>query len=299
MPQADLAESLLKTLVHGGQTRQYCVYFPSTLDRARPTPLVFFLHGNGGTTEGVEKDLTRRGFDRLAERDRFLVVYPQGFRGHWNANPSSTKQGLDRTPDLDDVGFFEAMIEALGKEVTLDRRRIYATGISNGGFMCFRLAGELANRLAGVAPVAANLSQKLIEHHTPTTPISMCIINGTQDPLVPYEGGDIRLPGGKASGLGSLSTAATIEFWVKLNGCEKEPVVSLLPDLDATDETRVRRSLYRRGKAGTEVVLYAVEGGGHTWPGGPGYLPALFGRVCRDFDANEAIWEFFKAHPKR
>jgi polyhydroxybutyrate depolymerase len=123
------------------------------------------------------------------------------------------------------------------------------------------------------------------------------LIHGTQDPLVPWDGGDVQVFRRKRGRV--LSASETVAFWVKHNGCAPTPVITYEPDQDPTDGTKVRREEYRSGKDGSEVLLYAVEGGGHTWPGGWQYLPErIIGKTCRDLQASEVIWEFFKRYGK-
>lgn len=294
---AELQRLLLRTLEHGGRRRTYYIYLPRSLEKAKPVPLLFVLHGGGGAAEGMEYGLTRRGFDWLAERDGFIAVYPQGVERQWNDGRSLP---LSRAVDMsrvDDVGFFAAMADALSGEFSIDRARIYATGISNGGLMSLRLAGERADLFAAIAAVTASLSRSLLAHYAPSRPVSVLIMNGTEDPLVPYGGGTIVGPLGRVERGEVVSTADTVVWWVRRNHCAAEPRVTMLPDAAADDGTRVQRALYRGGDHGSEVALYTVIGGGHTWPGGPQYLPPrLVGRVCRDIDANEVIWDFFKRH---
>ena len=134
---------------------------------------------------------------------------------------------------------------------------------------------------------------------SPSRPVSVLAINNTEDPLVPYEGGEI-IGGFRKIKLGKvLSVDESIAFWIERNMCSATPVVTEEPDLDPKDGTRVTRKDYINGTDGTEVILYSVEGGGHTWPGGIQYLPAwIIGKTCKDFDANEVIWSFFKNHSR-
>jgi polyhydroxybutyrate depolymerase len=132
----------------------------------------------------------------------------------------------------------------------------------------------------------------------PLRAVSVLIINGTDDPLVPWAGGDVHL--GPLELGQVLSVADTVKFWVSNNKCASLPLVTQLPDKDPSDGTTVRKETYGGCEDGAEVVLYAVEGGGHTWPGGLQYSPeSIIGRTSRDFDASEVIWQFFKEHPTK
>ena len=141
------------------------------------------------------------------------------------------------------------------------------------------------------APVIASLPTDL--DCQPDEPISILIMNGTEDPLVPWEGGQVHFLRKELGG--AVSTPDMIAFWVEANGCDPTPTVERLPDLDPDDEILIQKDTYSDCLEDTQVVLYTVEGGGHTWPGGPQYAPKPFiGRVSRDLHAGEAIWTFFE-----
>ena len=164
--------------------------------------------------------------------------------------------------------------------------------------MSVRLAMDLSDKLAAVAPVAAQLS-KALEDKTPELPISVMIVNGTKDPLVPYDGGHIRIGRFGLSRGEILSTAATIERFCRRNGCDGTPEKTKLADIVPDDAATVEIETYEGGKEGTEVILARIVGGGHTWPGGRQYLgPRIVGTVCRDINASEMILDFFLRHSR-
>ncbi|MDH5564662.1 MAG: hypothetical protein OEY91_13705 [Nitrospirota bacterium] len=203
-----------------------------------------------------------------------------------------------------------AWIEALIAEVTtiysIDNKRIYATGISNGGIFLQCLAIGLSHRFAAVASLTAQIAEPLAKSQ-PTHPISVLLMNGTKDPVVPYGGGEVtprlfprftkmmkRPSRGKV-----ISTDATIEFWLRHNGIEGKGSVTNLPDLDTTDESTVEHTEWSNQNTGVSVMLYRIIGGGHTWPGARQYLPVrTIGQTNHDINASEIIWEFFLQHPK-
>lgn len=239
--------------------------------------------------------LTLGGFNRLADRDGFVAVYPDGVERHWNDGRGNQQYRAQRD-NIDDVGFITALIAHLSQTLPVDRRRVYATGISNGGLMSLRLARELADRIAAIAPAAASMSEQIVQMRDPARPISALLVAGTMDPLVPYGGGEIGFKRGQKSGK-VVSVAETITYWATFNQCPPAPTITMEPDRDPQDGTRVRREAHGPCRDGTEVILYAIEGGGHTWPGGQQYLPArIVGRTSKDIDANEVIWSFFKRH---
>ena len=279
------------SIVSGGMERTYCVHIGSSHDQSRPTPLVIVLHGGGGTGKGMVK-LT--GFNALADKENFIVVYPDGFEKHWNDGRGV--QWQSHVENTDDVGFISDLIDRLSVELNIDSGRIYVTGISNGGMMSHRLGCELSQRIAAISPVASNIPVNMVSVWSPSRPVPVLIINGTEDPLERWEGGEIRL-GRNTYGV-VLSVDDTVKFWVEKDQCSSSPVITQLPDKDPADGTTVRTEVYGGCQDSAEVVLYAIEGGGHTWPGGLQYLPqSVIGKTSREFNASETIWQFFKEHP--
>lgn len=170
---------------------------------------------------------------------------------------------------------------------------MYATGISSGGFFSNYLGATRSARFAAIASVVGGLAPAVAADYHPEEPVSVLILQGAGDPLVPLEGGTIKFHRGE-----TVATKTTLQLWAEHDGCTLE-VSEDLPDSDPKDGTRVRRTTHSGGNAGTEVILYTILGGGHTWPGGPQYLPEFrVGRVCRDIDANQVIWGFFVRYPK-
>ena len=195
--------------------------------------------------------------------------------------PTPTKQP-------DDVKFVRELLDDLAKVVNVDPKRIYATGISNGGMMCYRLAAEMSNRIAAIAPVSGTLA---VEKCRPQRPVPVIHFHGTDDKLVPFNGPDQRT----AKVFAFKSVEETIRTWVKIDGCPTKPKITKLPH-KADDGTTVERKTYGPGKEGAEVILYVINGGGHTWPGRKWPVPWL-GKTTTDISANDLMWEFFKRHP--
>ena len=272
----------------GSQSRSYLIHLPPSHPLMKPVPLLLVFHGGGSQGGGMLK-LT--GFDQLADREGFIAVYPNGLDRHWNDGRSNDPARTD------DVGFIGALLDKLEREYPIDTMRIFAAGISNGGFFSQYLALKLSSRFAAIASVAATLGQGIAQAASPGDPISVLMIHGTDDPIVAYDGGPVK--GRKDYGGVSAPVTTTASYWAARNGCNAVPAMSALPDIDPADRSTVTRSDYRECKAGAAVTLYAVKGGGHTWPGGPQYAPALLiGRTNRDFSASRVIWDFFKEHPK-
>jgi polyhydroxybutyrate depolymerase len=282
--------TMTKEIEVGGMKRTYLLHVPASLPKGKKVPLVLVFHGGGGTAAYTER-LTR--FSDLADREGFLVVYPEGPGKNWY-DGREFKGSLAHETKRDDVAYVAAVLDAVAKEHPVDPKRIYATGISNGGIFSHYLAAHLSGRIAAIAPVVGGMPDPFHKKFKPEKPVSVFIIQGTKDPLVPYDGGDIAQKRGKV-----LATDEAVKMWVKHNGCEAKPTTGELDDKDPRDGCRVKWATWGKGKDGTEVTLYTIEGGGHTWPDGPQYYPeAVIGKVCRDFNGTAAIWEFFKKHPK-
>lgn len=276
----------------GGMKRTFLVHVPANAGKTKSLPLVIVLHGGGGQGSRLN-GLT--GFNKLADQQNFYVVYPDGIDRNWNDGRSTV-----RRQDVDDVKFFSELIEHLANTYGIDRQRVYATGISNGGMMSLRLACELSDKIAAVASIAANLPAELQPRCRPARPVSVLMISGTADPLMPFGGGDIATMGGRGMGGKVISAQETTEFWAKQNRTTAKPVVTELPDIDPNDSTRVRRAVFSKGAQGSEVVFYTITNGGHTWPGGFQYLgEAIIGKTSRDLQASETVLGFFWGHKRR
>ena len=259
--------------------RTYHVHVPSSYDPAHALPVVLAFHGRGGTGKGMV-ELT--GLSRLADTWGFIVVYPDGVDGAWN---DGRARQMGTPARLDDVAFVRALLSELRGRLAIDETRLYATGMSNGAFFLQRLAGALDGEIAAIAPVAGLLTPDIPLPASLPRPVSVLLIIGTADRLVPPRGGRL------ASGGRGLSTKQTVDVWRSLNGC---------PSTSRTEQTRnVKKQTWGPCRDSTEVALYVVEGGGHTWPGGAELPPAFFGPTGRELDASAAIVEFFDRHPRR
>jgi polyhydroxybutyrate depolymerase len=276
-----------QSLLVQGQQRSYVVRVPPGSRAAgERLPLVLVLHGGGGDAAIAEKTT---GFTAKAQREGFIVVYPEGsgrLANHlltWNAGHCC---GQAMLRGVDDVGFVRALVDRLVADYPVDERRIYATGMSNGGMMAHRLGRELGDRLAAIAPVVATLFG---DERKPARPVSALMINGGLDAAVPPEGGR---PGGRFAdawdGTPALPATAQGRFWAAANGCA------------ATPETRTQGPVQRTGyrcPTGRDVQMLLVADNPHAWPGGVagsrlGDPPSV------SLDATDEIWAFFKAHPK-
>ena len=278
----------LVEMEHGGEIRSCLVHVPVNAP-VSPAPLLIVLHGGGGTAKGVVK-LTKHRFNELSDTAGFYVAYPSGLGKSWNDFREDSNT-YAHTRKVDDVSFIAALIDRLAGEYSIDRKRIFATGISNGGLMAYRLACSLP-AIRGIAAVAATHPAGQDNKCAPSGPKSVLIINGTDDPVIPFNGGDIKLLGMKRGRV--VPTDDTVAYWTRFNKCRGAGEDMPLPDVDPEDRTRVKRISCTACDGGSRVVLYRVEGGGHTWPGGWHYAPSAFiGKTSFDINACDVIWDFF------
>jgi polyhydroxybutyrate depolymerase len=277
-----------RTLEVDGRTRNYLVHVPPASDGARPLPVVLAFHG--GATDAAFM-VRFCGLNQTADHAGFIVVYPNGTGEFdrlltWNAG---TCCGYAKCHQVDDVAFVRAVLDDLQSIATIDRRRVYATGISNGGMMAYRLAAELSDRIAAIAPVAGTLC---LEAPRPGRPVSVIHFHGTLDEFVPFAGGQ----GPRSMSQNDfLPVATAIRIWVEINGCQNQAIVSQLPDT-ANDGMTVVRHQHVGGHDGSEVMLYVIHGGGHTWPGRTTRI-AMLGKSTLNISANDLLWAFFEEHP--
>jgi len=259
-------------IVSSGLKREYLLYVPRSYDPSRPAPLVISLHGAGGWPK-QQMEVSR--WNRLADRDGFIVVYPSAFEGGGPRVWSESGR---------DVRFMSDLIDRLESSYNIDRRRIFANGFSNGGGMSFALSCTLSDRIAAVGLVGAAQAVPF-SWCKDRTPVPMIDFHGTADPDVPYNGGQSWLAPGPFPHVQKFAAN-----WARRNRCAPSAI-------DSTVAPDVVRREYASCAGDASVVLYTIRGGGHTWPGG-GELPEWFvGPTSRSIDATETMWAFFRAHP--
>jgi polyhydroxybutyrate depolymerase len=238
-------EDFAEVLEVGHQLRDYQVHVPAGYDGNEPQPLLIALHGSGEGATGMRRNT---GLDATADADGFVVAYPDGIDRGWSGGS-------------EDVAFIDALIDRLDAYLVLDLDRVYVTGFSAGGMMGHRLACSLTHRLAGAALVAATLPYELAaECRKPfAARLSVMVVLGTGDPLVPFEGDSVEGPGAL------LSAAETMGIWANRDRCDLSPSVTVV-STDPTYGIVTRREAYPDCAQGVEVELYAMEGAGHFWP---------------------------------
>lgn len=281
-----ISEQLTISLTVDGNERNFIIYLPFGYNNASKLPMILAIHGGSGTPEGMIKIAN---FMPIADKEKIILVYPSGVQKNWNDGRPTTPNQLG----INDVSFFSQLCDYMISKYKVDGSRIYATGISNGGFMSSRLGCELSNKIAAIAVVAATIEATTIALNCkPLNPVPAMYIHGTNDRLVPIIGGEMTA-GGTAGGT-ILSHLQTISKWVAINKCNTIPVNTDLPNI-ANDGTTVKQRTYGNGTNGSEVVSYVIENGGHTWPQGFQYLnEIIIGKTSQDLNACEVIWSFFK-----
>jgi polyhydroxybutyrate depolymerase len=277
----------------GGFQRAYRVHVPAGYDGTVQMPLVVVIHGAFDTAAGMEEF---SGFSRLADREKFIVLYPEGigilgYLQHWNAGHCCGKAADDR---IDDVGYLAAAIDDACRRLSVDRQRIYMVGFSNGGMMTYRFAAEHTELLAAAAPIAASIGGRPDADAPqwriprPKKALPILVMHGLDDRDIPFEGGQSPHRGGDRT---YISVPESFLFWVENNECLGSPVDS------HTSGGTVAIQRWEPCKNGTAAVLITIDGWGHIWPGPyfTGKLPA--NDPLSGFDAAEIIWNFFKRFP--
>lgn len=276
-----------RQLTVDGQERTFLIHIPNGYDPKKPTPVVLALHG---TAMNGSMMVWFSGLNKTSDKAGFIVIYPSslgsGALSFWNAGGL---RGILAKGQADDVAFIGKLLDDLGTVVNIDQKRVFACGMSNGGMMCYRLAAELSDRIAAIAPVAGTIA---IDESKPQRPVPVIHFHGTKDKIVPFE----MKQGRTELFMKFVGVEDSIQTWVKLNSCKETPT-SVLLTKDA-DEMKVTSKTYGGGKNEAEVVLVVIEEGGHTWPG---QKPSVFfmGKSNLNISANEMMWEFFEKHPKR
>jgi polyhydroxybutyrate depolymerase len=244
----------------GGERRTFLLHAPPGFRRSRRLPLVVVLHMmRPGATGKVMQELT--GMDAKADRQRFLVAYPDGLDGSWNS--------LVCCNDTDDVGFIRALVDHVRRRWRADPDRVYATGASNGAAMSYRLAAALPGVFAAIAPVSGALADLDVPEGVPKTPVSLVAFHGRQDTI--YDAMD-----------------EGVAAWRRRVGC--------LPPLVAPFGGGTVTRAVARCRNGTEVVVYELAGMGHAWPGAAGDDPLA--APDTPISATDLLWRFFEQHPR-
>lgn len=254
-----------------GEIRSYIVHLPESYSGETELPLVINMHGFGSN---AEEQLIYTRFNTQANINNFIVVYPLGLEAtipigtgnHWNA-------GFET--GVDDIGFINKIIDLMWNEYQIDLSRVYATGMSNGGFMAYTLACELSGRIAAIASVTGAMSVVQEASCEGDYAVPVLQFHGTADEVVLYEGSEFY-----------SSIPDLMDFWAIKHGCATDKTEENLPDDRPSDGSTVTKITYSNCE---DVVLYRINEGGHTWPDGA----IDIGSTNRDINATALIWQFF------
>jgi polyhydroxybutyrate depolymerase len=281
-------------LTHQNLRRNYLVHVPPQAARGARLPLVLSFHGAGSNAE-VMKAYTR--MDRAADRDGYIGVYPNGSSGlqgrylTWNAGKCC---GPAAMLQIDDVGFALAVLDDIARRAAVDTTRVYATGLSNGSMMAYRLAAEASDRIAAVAGVAGTMS---LDRFAPKRPVPIMHIHSMHDHIARWDGGFGPPASIFDTRMFNTSVEEFLRTWLDFDGCPVKPAVvdTVEGQTGTPDEGQsALRRVYRPCRQGTEVVLWQLSGAGHVWPGGiRDYVPELLGTGSAVIDANAEMWKFF------
>jgi polyhydroxybutyrate depolymerase len=288
-------------LEHAGQVRSYLLFLPSAAqDRSRALPLVLMLHGMGGTAANAVRETA---WSVKAEQEGFVLAYADASRpdpqrpASLRNNPPAWNDGSGRfhagAQQVDDTGFIRKLIDQVSAQQSIDPRRVYVTGFSNGASMAFRVGAELADRVAAIAPVAG---ASWAEAPQPVRGLSLIYLTGTADPLNPLEGGFPKLGQREQGGRAKKPVAEMIGTWTRALQCQPAKDLSAANANDNANGVQTRS--FGGCKDGAEVVVITVEGLGHIWAGGESRLPEfMVGKPTNKLKATDVIWDFFRSHP--
>ena len=258
-----------------GEVRRYLLYVPKSYDPAKATPLVISIHGYA-EWPAHQRDIS--GWNKLADRYGFIVVYPSGtaFPRHWRAS------GISES--YKDVDFISALIDRISADYHIDPARIYANGLSNGGGMSFMLSCTLADRVAAVGSVSGAYLFPWSQCQT-ERPVPLIAFHGTADPIVPFTGGP-----SKSFNYPFPDIPTWVAQYAAHNGCKTLQLVASINEVSGEQFSSCTQ--------GSDVVFYTLAGDGHTWPGSTSPMPEkMVGKTSHSIDATDLIWQFFEQHP--
>lgn len=266
-------QTIYDTLTINNLDRDMIVYVPATYNASTPVPLVFNFHGY---TSNAFQQMFYGDFRAIADTANFILVHPNGTLD--NTNTTHWNVGFGGST-VDDVSYIDQLIDSLLLDYAIDTQRIYATGMSNGGYFSYRLACELSERITAMASVTGSMTPVTQFGCATSHPMPVMQIHGTADGVVPYAGDTW-----------TLAVEQVVDLWVSFNQCDTTPQVFNVPNVSITDGCTATSYSYLNGINGSEVVLYRIDNGGHTWPGAPFNV----GVTNYDFNASLVIWQFFQ-----
>lgn len=278
-----------RTILSGGLERSYDLHVPPAWSVDAELPLVLAFHGTLSSPANLR---AVSGLDPVADALGVVIAYPAAAVGDWNTEclQCGSEAVLD---EIDDIGFVSDLVDQLVLDVGVDRRRVYVIGISNGALFAHYLACAAQGTVTATASVAATMiAPEYVPSCDGERPVPIAFFLGSNDTFFPPQG---RLAGNDIVHVRLLSIVESVRAWAERDGCDGAPVVTDLPDAH-DDGTTVTRERYVDCAADTEVVYYAIDGGGHTWPGSLTQSGGIVGRTSREISASEAAMRFFLDH---
>jgi polyhydroxybutyrate depolymerase len=260
------------SFMHDGVLREYRLFLPSNYQNYESLPLVFNLHGFG--SNALEQEIYT-SMNQVADTAKFFVCTPQGYQDSWNVGWAIGSQ-------KDDVGFISALIDTISSNYNVNLEAVFSTGMSNGGFMSYKLACDLNDRIRAIASVAGGMEESESQNCAPPASIPIMQIHGTADDVVLYNG----------TAFVNIPIEDMVSQWVDFNECALQPDTLVVPDIDPNDGTTSERIEYNDCDGDSRVVFYKITDGGHTWPG----AFINIGVTSKDFYASLEIWRFFRPY---
>lgn len=269
-------QTISSTITHDGLTRDYILYVPAIYTGSVAVPLLFNFHGY---TSNANDQMWYGDFRPIADTAGFIIVHPQGTLDGTGTTHFNVGWGGST---VDDVGFTEALLDSISAQYNINQNRVYSTGMSNGGFMSFKLACELSDRIAGIASVTGSILPATLNNCNAQHPTAIMQIHGTSDATVPYGGG-----AGWTEPIVSL-----MDHWANYNNCDLTPVIENVPDINTGDGTTVEKYTYVNGDECTEAIHFKIANGSHTWPG----TAFSSAGTNHDINASVEIWNFLSRY---
>jgi polyhydroxybutyrate depolymerase len=274
--QLMFSQTTTYTMSYGGYTRDYIVYKPAGYNSSQTYPLVFNLHGY---SSNATQQMQYSQMNNVADTGRFIVVYPNGVANAWNVGFGA---GTPYGSGINDVGFLSKITDTLQQQLSIDPKRIYSCGMSNGGYLSHRLACEMPGTFAAVASVTGSMTDSTAFYCNPARAVPVLQIHGTTDPVVNYNGLTQ-----------SYAIERLLDLWRTKDNCTATRDTIAIQNTSLTDNSTAQLIRNNTCGGGSKVYFFKVTGGGHTWPGGAIDIPTN-GNTNRDFNASQEIWKFFR-----
>ena len=270
-------QTINDSIIHDNLYRSYITYIPAIYNTSQPTPLVFYFHGLTGSSAIA---MWHADFRSIADTANFIIVHPQGLLNssgetHWNVGQIGTS--------INDIDFISTLLDSLSLEYNIDSDRVYSTGMSNGAYMSYRLACELSDKIAAIAPVAGSYISYMLNSCNPTHSTPILHIHGVADSSSIYYGNPLV-----------ESIPSIISYWVNYNQCNTQSIFTQIANINLTDSSMVEHYTWKNGINGVEVEHFKIIDGGHTWPGSN--FPNSNGITNYDINASVEIWNFFSRY---